>query len=128
MRGARAVSRRSGVRGQFVTEPVGQASSRRSNPDDVKNDAGGSSSPPPCGRFIGDAQSADRRQFQRRRGGVDSEVEAEDIELEALAGGEENADKTVERELVAGAARRPSKQGTVRQEILADGIGRQLEA
>ena len=73
-------------------------------------------------------QPADRRQFQRRHGGVDADIEPQDVELEPFVGGEQDAGEAEERELDSGAAGCGGKQCATGQKVFADRIRRQVEA
>src|SRR6516165_4243332 len=89
--------------------------------------------PPLAGGFLTkpsavQSQSADCGQFQRRHGGVDADIEPEDVELESLVGGEQDTGEPEERELEPGAAGCRGKHGPTRQKVFADRVRRQVEA
>ena len=73
-------------------------------------------------------QSADSRQFQRRHGGVDADIEPQDVEFEPFVNGKQHTGEPEDRELEPGTAGCRSKQGPARQEVLADRVRRQIEA
>jgi hypothetical protein len=69
-----------------------------------------------------------RRQLERGHEGVDADIQPQHVQLEPFVDGEQDAGKSVKRNLKPGAARRPRKQRAAGQEIFADRIGRQVEA
>src|SRR5215471_10668799 len=73
-------------------------------------------------------QWADRRELQCGHGGIDTDIEAEDSQLEPLLGGDEDAGNAIDRDLETRAAGSLGKPGAAGQEILADRIRWQVEA
>jgi hypothetical protein len=67
-------------------------------------------------------QSTDPRQLERWHGGIEADIEPQDVQLDPLVDGEEEACKTVERNLKPGAAGGRCKERPAGQEVLADRV------
>jgi hypothetical protein len=72
-------------------------------------------------------EPAEGRQLQRRPGRVDPKTEAEQVHLETLTSGQEDADQAVKRYLKSRPARCRGDDAAARQEFHADSIRRELD-
>src|SRR4029077_18054728 len=67
------------------------------------------------------------RQLQRWPDRVDPKTEAEQVHLKTFAGGEQDTDEPIKRQLKPGPAGCGGEHTAARQEILADRIRRELD-
>src|SRR6516165_4154405 len=78
-------------------------------------------------RSSGQTEAAHARQLERRTVEVQAEREAQEVHLQAFVPAQEDAEQPEERELEPRATRRGSQGRAVRQEVLADGCGREVQ-